>query len=318
MTAESTDDQYLTSFVCASLLLATDISDAGVSSGRSKARERSAKMRRVRETKAAAWRELGESEPPSAVRLWELTAAWTTETRRELLVDLAFSDPFAPYALKFERDALLDGLRSIAPALEERPEFVDEIETVRKAATKAHSSSKFKRIGVVGFAAALALGSAGWLAAPAIATALGTSAGLTGAAATAHGLAILGGGSLAAGGSGMAGGMWLVAGTAASAGVVGGSGSALMYQLGASEARSELIKLQVTFRIAVLGTQTDLLKAQQAISALEELESELRGSLEHERLLNDENSDRVKVLAEKLEDLISARAWMTAEADHVA
>ena len=49
--------------------------------------------------------------------------------------------------------------------------------------------------------------------APAIAGVIGTTAGLAGAAATAHGLAVLGGGSLATGGAGMMGG-YLASGAA--------------------------------------------------------------------------------------------------------
>src|SRR5699024_7779034 len=49
--------------------------------------------------------------------------------------------------------------------------------------------------------------------APAIGGAIGTLGGLSGAAATSHGLALLGGGSLAAGGLGMAGGTAVVTAT---------------------------------------------------------------------------------------------------------
>ena len=56
-----------------------------------------------------------------------------------------------------------------------------------------------------------------FFAAPAIGGAIGVWGGLSGAAATSHGLALLGGGSLAAGGFGMAGGTVVV--TAAGAGI---------------------------------------------------------------------------------------------------
>lgn len=61
-----------------------------------------------------------------------------------------------------------------------------------------------------------------WAAAPAVGGALGSMTGLTGAAATSHGLAVLGGGSLAAGGYGMAGGA--VVATAIGTGVGGAMG----------------------------------------------------------------------------------------------
>lgn len=65
---------------------------------------------------------------------------------------------------------------------------------------------------------------AAWVAAPAIGGAVGGMTGLYGAAATSHGLAILGGGSVAAGGLGMAGGTSVVTAVGAGlGGVVGGT-----------------------------------------------------------------------------------------------
>ena len=69
----------------------------------------------------------------------------------------------------------------------------------------------------------LATGTLTFLAAPAISGVLGAWTGLSGAAATGHGLALLGGGSLAAGGLGMAGGVAVVtAAGAALGGTLGG------------------------------------------------------------------------------------------------
>ena len=64
-----------------------------------------------------------------------------------------------------------------------------------------------------------------FVAAPAIGGAIGTYAGLSGAAATSHGLALLGGGSLAAGGLGMAGGTVVL--TAAGVGLGGAAGASV-------------------------------------------------------------------------------------------
>lgn len=60
------------------------------------------------------------------------------------------------------------------------------------------------------------------LAAPIIAGAIGTTLGLSGAAATSAGLATIGGGAIAAGGLGMAGGMQILIGGGALLGAVGG------------------------------------------------------------------------------------------------
>lgn len=145
----------------------------------------------------------------------------------------------------------MEGVRDVASVIGEPAAVVDEIEAARSSAMKAYRTTVARRMVMVGALTALAVGSAGWLAAPALGTAIGGAAGLSGAAATAHGLALLGGGTLATGGFGMAGGMWLVAGAGATVGVLGGSTSALFYELGAAETLAELVKLQVTFRVAV-------------------------------------------------------------------
>lgn len=88
-----------------------------------------------------------------------------------------------------------------------------------------HNAAKATKIAVGITGTAAIVGPLAFLAAPMIGGALGASAiggGLSGAAATSHGLAMLGGGALAAGGFGMAGGVLVV--TAAGAGLGGALG----------------------------------------------------------------------------------------------
>lgn len=76
----------------------------------------------------------------------------------------------------------------------------------------------------------------GGLAAPALGAVIGSSVlGLSGAAASSAGLAMLGGGALAAGGAGMAGGTALVAGVAGGVGVIGATGYNLGKESGVEE-----------------------------------------------------------------------------------
>lgn len=297
---------------CASLLLAEHLA-SDQERRKDRGRERAVKMRRVVERKTAGWVALEEPSPPTPERLAQLMSGWPEDERRSLMVELVFADPFAPYSLSFRRPRMLRHLRCLAPSMGLSADVVDEVEEARHAALRSHRKLTARRMAVVGLAAAVAVGSAGYLAAPAIGTALGASAGLSGVAATSYGLALLGGGSLAAGGAGMAGGMWLVAGTGAAVGLVGGTGSALLLELGASETRAELVKLQVTFRVSVLGTQTQLLKAREVIGGLARREAELDAALVEERTLNDENARRVKELASKLEDLVTTREWIENE-----
>ena len=304
------DSEFIRAVACASLILAGGLVRDRSRADSEKVDSRAEKMRRVIALKRSAWAEMVEGSDPSPSLLADLVSGWPEDQRRSLLVELAFSDPFAPYSLSYRRSRLLRGLRKLAPSLSLDPGLVESIEETRHEAVKSHRKLTARKMTVVGLAAAVAVGSAGWLAAPAIGTALGASAGLSGAAATSYGLALLGGGSLAAGGAGMAGGMWLVAGTAAGIGMVGGSGSALLLEMGAAQTRDELVKLQVTFRIAVLGVQSQTAKAQEVITRLKQREDELTAVLEEERQLNDENARRVKELAAKVHDLVTTREWM--------
>jgi hypothetical protein len=92
----------------------------------------------------------------------------------------------------------------------------------------------------------------------------------------------------------MAGGLWLVTeGGALLGGVAGGAGQALR-QLGAGQARVELVKLQMTYRLHVVHDQMHLSKAKHIITQLEESRQELEEALEQERQLNDKNAARVR------------------------
>lgn len=80
------------------------------------------------------------------------------------------------------------------------------------------------------------------VAAPAVGGAIGTFTGLSGAAATSHGLALLGGGSLAAGGLGMAGGATVV--TAVGAGLGGAAGASVVAAYAGADDSFRLEKLK--------------------------------------------------------------------------
>ncbi len=296
---------------CGTLLLAEEI--ASVTTERARSSERAKKMQRVIEAKLPEWQALRSGGEPSAGLLADLVGEWPDSQRTSLLVDLAFLDPFAPYTLKHKAADRIEALKQLAPDLGKQVRDVAEIEEARKSAQQAHRASVARRAGMAGVATAVVLATAGWLAAPMLGRAIGSAAGLSGAAAKAHGLAILGGGSLAAGGMGMAGGMWLVAGTGATVGLLGGSSTRLLLELGAAQAKAELIKLQVSFKVNVLGVQHDLAKAQEVVKGLAERESELREKLAQERQLNDDNAARITALDEKLAAVIKSRQWMEQE-----
>jgi hypothetical protein len=98
-----------------------------------------------------------------------------------------------------------------------------------------------KVVGAMVVSAAV-VGPAAWLAAPAIGGALGGMTGLYGAAATSHGLAMLGGGSVAAGGFGMAGGTAVVSAVGAGLGGTVGATATSAYVGADSSFRVEKLR----------------------------------------------------------------------------
>lgn len=235
--------------------------------------------------------------------------------RLAFLIELFFLDPFAPYTLKYRGKAQQKALQKTADLLGAKSKDIRRISRTSKDAMQSHSKQNWGKVGLVGVGAAVLLGVGGFVVAPLLGAALGAGAGLAGAAATAHGLALLGGGALAAGGAGMAGGMWMVAGAGAALGVIGGGGGMKLFQLGADQARGELVKLQVTFKLTLLQDQADRAKAQAVVTSLAEQAEELKERVEEERGLNDENSRRITDLEATLEAIDETLQWMRAQED---
>ncbi|GAA3809734.1 hypothetical protein CSO01_22130 [Cellulomonas soli] len=115
-----------------------------------------------------------------------------------------------------------------------------------------HNAARTTRLATVAMTAAVVVAPMAFVAAPAIGGVVGSLTGLSGAAATSHGLALLGGGSLAAGGLGMAGGTTVV--TAMGASLGGALGAAVT---------SAYTSTDKSFRIELLrpGTGTPVLVA---------------------------------------------------------
>ena len=281
---------------------------------------RKKRMRKVAEKKrelvAETWPDYAHiTRKPAAVGAALRALKLETAEARTLLIDLSFSDPFAPYEFHDynEEDDLEGALKDLAPHVGLSADFVDHLGETRRDATKVHKRRNLALTAAFGIGGAIVLAVGGWMAAPAIAAYLGAGAGLAGAAATAHGLALLGGGTLAAGGFGMAGGMMIVAGTGAVLGGVAGVGGHALFQLGAAGAQSELIKLQVTFKTVLLEGHADTRKAQAVIKGLHTRQQELTRLINQERELNQENAKRVKELEKILVSLERSERWMRDE-----
>jgi hypothetical protein len=226
-----------------------------------------------------------------------MLASVGAEDAIRLCIDLSFSVPFAPYDLSYS-DKTFE--KAVVDVVVKRwkitPAAVAAIFDDKRKITKAYNHLDVRKIVFMGGAGMTLLAVTGFAAAPLIAGAIGSAAGLTGAASTAYGLALLGGGSLAAGGAGMSGGLWLVTGVGAAAGAMGGGSAALLRSMGANELKIELAKLQVSFRQVEAAKLSHIAKAQQIIARLIEQREELERALAEERLLNDTNSKRIKEL----------------------
>jgi hypothetical protein len=276
--------------------------------------ERGTKMRRVVAKQADA---LGQmfadggvaGADPGAVLL-HLVDHWPEADRLRLVIDLDFTDPFFPYELRVLPEQFEQALAWIARHLGIGKAITDSIADTRRDAEREHLKARLVKVAAYGAGGLVLLGAGGWALAPIIGGALGASAGLSGAAATAHGLALMGGGTLAAGGSGMAGGMFLVTGTGAAVGAAGGGGSALLYAMGARQAQMELVRLQVTYRMTMLDRQIASLKAATVVEKLQQQLTDLEAILVEERELNDRNSRRLDDLEAKIKTTKTAVRWM--------
>ena len=233
---------------------------------------------------------------------------------KTLFIDLAFSNPFSPYELKYSNKDFTEALKKVAARFDVEADTISSILKTKKDASKAHRNVDWIKILGMGAAGVVVLGIGGYALAPVIGAKLGAAAGLAGAAASAHGLALLGGGTLAAGGAGMAGGLWLVTGTSAVVGGTALSGGALLHQIGAAGARVELTKLQVTYKEVLLQNQMHVIKAQEAVKKLSSERDQLKKMLKEERDLNDKNASRVQEVEEKLKAIESSMQWMEEEA----
>jgi hypothetical protein len=130
---------------------------------------------------------------------------------------------------------------------------------------------------------------------------------------------MLGGGSLAAGGFGMAGGAWLVTAAGAAVGVAAGGatgggsssvGSAREIQLvlHPQAFRLELAKLLVSLKEIMVAFEIPQAASISGLLGLRR--NELESFLEEQVLVNDEDSERIKSLKEKIDMLQRAVTWV--------
>ena len=219
--------------------------------------ERAERMRRSVAVLLASVTDLvGVGEFSPSICLVGLVEDWDESQRLLLLVECAASNPFAPHEIAWDSDHEHAALAHVAELIGLSAQRAADVVATFADAASAHRRISATRVGLYGLGAAAALGGAGFLAAPMIGGALGGAAGLSGAAATSHGLGLLGAvGGASAPGTMTAGGMWLVGQVGAATGALAGAGGSLLYSMGASQAQNEIIKLQATYKLILVDLQ---------------------------------------------------------------
>jgi hypothetical protein len=190
----------------------------------------------------------------AAFQPWPESTGWDSDTRRQAL--FAFVDAMP------------------APVEHELMREIDKKLAVAVRRLSRREVDKRKVVAVVAGGAAVGVLTGG-LAAPLIGGAVGGAMGLSGAAATSAGLALLGGGSVAAGGLGMAGGTAIIAGTA-SVGAAG-VGAAGTWLAGAppTDVVVESAKLEVLFEYLLVREERSEELQRLVVTRLQEQISDL-------------------------------------------
>lgn len=205
-----------------------------------------------------------------------------------MLIDLMTFNPWYP-AEKWVSAARQAGLQTAVQQLAGVSEDDFEAATrefdalMRQLKRKSIKWGKVAAVSVVG----LGLGAvtAGW-AAPAVGGAIGASLGLSGAAATSAGLAMLGGGSIAAGGFGVFGGTILLTGVGGVFAAGAAGATARFSRVGSAEVVADAIKLDLLAKL-VLADSRD--RDQKLRRVAEGLQSRIN-----------DFSDRINLLSERI------------------
>lgn len=208
---------------------------------------------------------------------WLAKASWHTATHRTTLEALV--DDF-PHLDRTDLDRMREEHKLL----------------LRRLRRKSVHWGKVAVIGAAGLAAGVATG--GW-AAPAIGAAIGSAAGLTGAAATSAGLATLGGGAIAAGGFGIAGGTALVTGIGGIAGAGAAAAGARWTSWTTGQVVADAMRLDLIARCVLIEAQNRDEKQRRVVQSLQE---------RLEKVVAD--GDR---LLDRIRDLSRENARLTAE-----
>jgi hypothetical protein len=267
--------------------------------------ERAEKMAVVASDKASLIKDTFGIHVGSELGLPAELEALSDETRALVLVGLTSISPFDPYELPYDDDLWQSGLRRVAATSGVDDDMAGRIIAAWKDVDGMHAG--LTRLHLVGGAAAAAvlIGVTAFTVGggPALLGGLGT--GLSGAAATAHGLALLGG---TTGLFGMAGGTVVLAvAPAAAAAGAGAVGASILRTLPSAtielEVRNAQISLQAVYRRAP-G------KLAETAAGLAVVEAELVQRVERETARNVDGAPRLKGAQAALRTTRNAIDWV--------
>ena len=206
--------------------------------------------------------------------------------------------------IKINKEAQKDSLHQIANILTINSSYVNTFSSSYIKA-KDHLTGFWTKVLVSGLIGTVLIALTAGFAAPFIASAF-AGAGLSGAAAISAGLAALGGGAIAAGGFGMAGGIAAVVGGGAILGGVGGGVAGALLSSSPDFTLSQAAKLEVVMKEIILGSQKDILMAQDILNRQQEAIQVLEKDLQNFKLKEDENKDKIKNLTISISHLRKA------------
>jgi hypothetical protein len=223
-----------------------------------------------------------------------------------VVVDLAFGSPFAPYELPSSDKHFDVALHKTGTEMNFAGSFIDHVFALKKEALGVHEgplSSVWSLVAAGGVLTVVAL--------PFLPAALGAWAGLAGAAATSHGLALLGGGTLALHGLGMAGGTWVLTGlTGVAIATTGYGATEMLHSITPEALRIELAKCQTTVVIGMQNGSWTRDDVRSRLSGFEALKRSLEQELSDEQALNESGARRITAIKDKLKALAAARGWI--------
>ena len=108
----------------------------------------------------------------------------------------------------------------------------------------------------------------------------------------------------------MAGGMWLVTGVGIFTGLGIAGGSPFLLQLGAAQAKVEILKLQVTYKTVFVTNQIHYHWANESMEKLINMKKEVVQEFIKEEKFNEKNADRIKDIKTTIDALNNAINWM--------